>query len=116
MHSGWLPTASGIVLSLLLVRAIWARMRTSKCHGHGCRCGNDTHSKNHTTMKEYRIEGMMCNHCRNNVEKALTALPGVSAVSVDLASGTARVEGDADEAAVIAAVEAAGYSCAAVGG
>ncbi len=116
MHSGWLHTASGIVLSLLLVRAIWARMRTSKCHGHGCGCGNDTHSKNHTTMKEYRIEGMMCNHCRNNVEKALTALPGVSAVSVDLASGTARVEGDADEAAVIAAVEAAGYSCAAVGG
>ena len=40
----------------------------------------------------------------------------MSAVSVDLASGTARVEGDADEAAVIAAVEAAGYSCAAVGG
>ena len=30
--------------------------------------------------KEYKIEGMMCNHCRMHVENALNRLDGVSAV------------------------------------
>ena len=30
--------------------------------------------------KEYKIEGMMCNHCRMHVETALNRLDGVSAI------------------------------------
>ena len=30
--------------------------------------------------REYKIEGMTCNHCRMHVEKALNSIEGVSAV------------------------------------
>lgn len=56
------------------------------------------------------IEGMMCTHCSAAVEKALNALPGVSA-TVDLSAKTATVTADpsVEGAALRAAVEAAGY-------
>ena len=38
------------------------------------------------------IEGMSCGHCTGSVEKALRAMPGVTDVTVDLASKTATVE------------------------
>ena len=41
--------------------------------------------------KEYRIEGMMCNHCRMHVEKALNAMDGVCA-AVSLQPPVATVE------------------------
>lgn len=55
------------------------------------------------------ISGMSCQHCVKAVTDALAAVGGVDAVDVDLASGTARVEGQADTAALVAAVVAAGY-------
>lgn len=58
--------------------------------------------------KKIVIEGMMCQHCVAHVTKALTALPGVTA-QVDLDSKTATVTGSADDAALKAAVEEAGY-------
>jgi copper chaperone CopZ len=59
-----------------------------------------------------RITGMTCNGCARHVDKALRAVPGVSAVQVSLPEGLAKVE-HADTAAVkamIQAVESAGYS------
>ena len=64
-----------------------------------------------TMNKTMRIEGMMCVHCKANVEKALAAIPGVEA-KVDLDAGTAAVvcpEGVADET-LAAAVTEAGYT------
>lgn len=29
---------------------------------------------------EFKVEGMMCNHCRTHVEKALNSIEGVKAV------------------------------------
>ena len=43
------------------------------------------------TKKEYRIEGMMCNHCRMHVEKALNGIEGLRAV-VTLDPPAATVE------------------------
>ena len=54
------------------------------------------------------IKGMMCAHCQAHVEKALNALPGVTA-TVDLDAKTATVTGSADDAALKKAVEDAGY-------
>ena len=42
--------------------------------------------------KTIKIEGMSCGHCTGTVEKALRAMPGVTDVTVDLASKTATVE------------------------
>ena len=61
------------------------------------------------------IEGMSCQHCVRHVGEALSALPGVTGVSVDLDSGSARIETGADwdgEAARQALLEA-GYTLAA---
>ena len=61
-----------------------------------------------TMQKTLTIEGMMCAHCAAHVEKALNALPGVTAV-VDLAAKTAVVTGDAGDEALEKAVADAGY-------
>ena len=58
----------------------------------------------------FKIDGMMCNHCRANVEKALRELDGVNNVVVDLASGTAVVDGKVADEAIIKAVAEIGYS------
>ena len=56
------------------------------------------------------IEGMSCHHCLNAVNKALTALPGVTIESVRI--GRAEVSFDpalADAERIAAAVTDAGY-------
>ncbi len=58
--------------------------------------------------KKVTIEGMMCQHCRAHVDKALNAIPGASA-TVDLDSKTAVVTGDVSDEAIRAAVTEAGY-------
>ena len=57
------------------------------------------------------IEGMSCASCVGRVERALAGLPGVHAVSVNLANESARIRGDAGlTAAQLAdALNSAGY-------
>ena len=61
------------------------------------------------TMKEFKVKGMMCAHCKANVEKGVAALPGVEKVTVDLAKGTALVEGSIPDQIVIDCIEDLGY-------
>jgi copper chaperone len=67
------------------------------------------------TTSSYTVVGMTCGHCVTAVTEEVSAVPGVTAVEVDLASGGLTVTSDApvDEAAVRAAVEEAGYEVAA---
>lgn len=44
--------------------------------------------------KILRVEGMSCHHCVKAVEGALTALPGVQNVEVNLESGKVTVSFD----------------------
>lgn len=55
------------------------------------------------------VTGMTCDHCVRSVTKALQAVPGVEKVSVSLATGHASIEGKADPAALLRAVEEEGY-------
>lgn len=65
---------------------------------------------NTTIMKkEYKIKGMMCNHCKANVETNLAKVAGVTSVTVDLPSGTAYVEGNHNPSDVIAMIKSLGY-------
>ncbi|MBD5560761.1 MAG: heavy metal translocating P-type ATPase [Clostridia bacterium] len=59
-------------------------------------------------MTQYNVTGMSCAACSARVEKAVSAVPGVNTCAVNLLTGSIGVEGG-DSAAVIAAVEAAGY-------
>lgn len=56
-----------------------------------------------------QIRGMTCQHCVRSVTKALEGVAGVDNVSVDLGAGRARVEGPADPASLLQAVESEGY-------
>ena len=57
----------------------------------------------------YKVNGMTCGGCVSSVTKALQlAAPGAS-VEVSLEPGTARVQGDHDEAVVRKAIEDAGF-------
>ena len=58
---------------------------------------------------ELKVTGMNCQHCVRAVKQALEAVPGVSATMVDLDAGTARIEGAAAPADLMAAVTQAGY-------
>ena len=62
------------------------------------------------------VEGMMCSHCTGKVEQVLSAVAGVKNVVVDLKANTAVVTGSADEAALVAAVEGAGFRARVAGG
>ena len=67
-------------------------------------------------MKQYTVTGMSCAACQAHVEKAVRAVPGVDSVAVSLLTNSMSVEGSAPEAAVISAVEKAGYGAAVKGG
>ena len=60
-------------------------------------------------MEQYNVTGMSCAACSARVEKAVSAVEGVSACSVSLLTNSMGVEGSASPEAIIAAVEAAGY-------
>lgn len=59
----------------------------------------------------YQVQGMTCGHCVNSVSTEVSALPGVTDVQVDLASGRVTVtsESPLDADTVRAAVDEAGY-------
>ena len=60
-------------------------------------------------MIQYNVTGMSCAACSARVEKAVSAVNGVTACSVSLLTNSMGVEGTASDAEIIAAVEAAGY-------
>ncbi len=67
---------------------------------------NETEEKN---LKNFTVSGMNCAACQARVEKAVGGVSGVSSVSVNLLTGSMKVEGTASDAAIIKAVENAGY-------
>lgn len=58
---------------------------------------------------DLQIEGMTCASCVARVERALKTVSGVTYASVNLATELAHVIGQADPAALIRAIEDAGY-------
>ena len=91
----WWQTTSSILFVSMLVIAFILRMRKNKSTGK---------------PKSFRINGMMCNHCKANVENALARIDGVTAVRVDLGEGKAYVEGKkVDYDTVISTIKELGY-------
>jgi len=66
------------------------------------------------TTATYQVTGMTCEHCVNAVTGEVSALPGVAAVQIDLATGAVTVTSrdPLDVEAVRAAVDEAGYALA----
>lgn len=67
------------------------------------------------TTTTYSVDGMTCGHCVQHVTSEVSALPGVSDVTIELVVGgsspvTVTSDAPLDEAAVAAAVAEAGYA------
>ncbi|MGC5617692.1 heavy-metal-associated domain-containing protein [Georgenia sp. Z1491] len=64
------------------------------------------------TTTEYQVTGMSCGHCESAVRAEVGEVPGVTGIDVSAATGHLAVtaDGPVDDAAVIAAVDEAGYA------
>ena len=60
-------------------------------------------------MEQYNVTGMSCAACSARVEKAVKKVPGVTSCSVSLLTNSMGVEGTASAAAILSAVQEAGY-------
>ena len=99
MASSWFNLVCSALLIALLLVALSAKYLKSY-----------QLNKNQTNnMKQFKIKGMSCNHCKASVEKGLAALPGVTDVQVDLAKGLAYVEGDFDTQCIIDKINELGF-------
>ncbi len=117
---------STVLLAALLINAFIRKHR----HGSACSCGHDHRHHRHHDNCHYSdkdghcasltsetvpslniiIGGMMCNHCKANAERAIHAIPGVTAVDIHLASGRTIITGISDPALVRTAVEPLGFT------
>lgn len=62
----------------------------------------------------YSVPHVSCGHCRTAITSEVSTVAGVETVDVDLDAKTVTVTGEPlDEAAIIAAIAAAGYQVAA---
>lgn len=59
------------------------------------------------------VTGMSCGHCEQTVEGTLSGVAGVTRVTADRERDVVTVEGDADTAALVTAIEEAGYESSA---
>jgi copper chaperone len=62
----------------------------------------------------YRVPGISCDHCKHAIEGEVSKVTGVDHVDVDVEHRAVTVKGDADDGAVRAAIDEAGYDVAAV--
>ncbi|TLP72003.1 heavy-metal-associated domain-containing protein [Nesterenkonia sphaerica] len=64
------------------------------------------------TTTEYQVTGMSCGHCEGAIRSEVSEIDGVTGIEVNAQTGHLAVtaESAVDDAAVIAAVDEAGYT------
>jgi copper chaperone CopZ len=61
----------------------------------------------------YNVPGVSCEHCRAAISNEVAPVAGVASVEVDLEAKTVTVTGESlDGAAILAAIDEAGYDVA----
>lgn len=63
-------------------------------------------------MIELKVERMTCGGCAATVRAAVAEVAPDARLEIEIATGTLRVQGEADEGRVRAAIEQAGYGIA----
>ena len=64
------------------------------------------------STSEFTVTGMTCGHCERHVREEVAQIAGVTGIEVSAATGKLSVTADTpiDDAAVLAAVDEAGYA------
>jgi len=59
----------------------------------------------------YSVPGISCGHCRAAITAEVTAVAGIDSVDADLDTKLVRISGkNLDDAALVAAIDEAGYA------
>jgi len=103
----WIGIGSGIILIILIVNGYV--MRYFKRNKKQTQTEfNDNAQQHYNLIVE--VSGMTCNHCKTNVEKNLSVLPGVTKVTANPDTNEVIIEGeDIDLSKVKDTVEGIGY-------
>ena len=100
---------SGVLMAAALLSSFY-RYFSRKMRGEGMNCSTGECNCENSGDVVVKVEGMTCNHCRKSVTEAISEVPGVEEVSVDLATGNVTIHGhDVDLELVKKAVEGRGY-------
>lgn len=102
---GWFSVvkiAGSVLLLLLMIRLRFAKSNHPKEAADTSDAGSFD-----LTMQ---VDGMTCGHCKMNVERAVSTVPGVEGAEADIDRRELRIRGTASRDDVQEAVEEAGYS------
>ena len=95
------------ILFVLLINSIF--FHKNDCF---CKCEQCDNRKNNKVVYNvvFKIEGMRCNNCKNNVIKAINSLSSVKSVKVSLEKSIVYVEGTPTDEEIKSAVETIGFN------
>ncbi len=99
LQVGLFPGICSVLLIVLLINALIQKYKPNK-------------TKQMENGQTIIVKGMTCGHCKAMVEKNLAKLPGVESVTVDLATGETKIQGNPDASAVKEVIEDLGFSIA----
>ena len=92
------------------VKAAIEREKNQTCLSSSEREQARTKFNSQLSTVNYKINGMTCNHCAANAQKAISSVKGVESVTVSLEDGLAQVTGNFQEEDVRQAIESIGFS------
>ncbi len=69
--------------------------------------GKDDHMD--VRVRTYSVPGVSCGHCKQAIETELAGVTGVASAEVNVDAKTVTVHGNADNTAIVAAIDEAGY-------
>lgn len=89
------------MLMALFINAMWLKKNKEK--------GKNTETIKNDGVISFKISGMRCNHCRNTVTNAISKLPSVQEITVNLSDGIVHVKGNPSDEEIQQAVEPLGF-------
>lgn len=88
-HISWWKWLSAVVFTLLLLNSLYLTYRPVLAKWQLI-----SPKQKETSMdKKVKVSGMMCNHCKANVEQNLSSIEGIDKVEADLATHEVRLSG-----------------------
>ncbi|WP_379659562.1 permease [Putridiphycobacter roseus] len=96
-HQSWINIISGLVLIAMILQVEYKKIFPQTL-------------KIEKMEKAYIVEGMTCNHCKNNVETNVGKMDNVTSAKVDLGNHTLIIEGDITADSVEKKVTDLGYT------
>lgn len=106
-----------LIIAIIVVAVVLSLRSTAKhFKGQGGCCGGGSYRPKRKKLKkvlyrkQFRVEGMHCEHCQNRVEETVNDIPGVAG-RVDLKKGllTVSYAEDVADSVIFQAIEKAGY-------